>query len=287
MGSRRSKVYLDTNVFDSYFRSNPDAYIRCRSAKKRGILFVGSVEVVQELANNREDLAEAKRSYRRFLEIVSPHLLSQPRAELIKRELSTLAPLAHEFAFFPPQFARERLDDIWKDFESDDLDKACRTFCAESKEYFKNGREEWREIAKRVPIDPALSFDQFWLRFVQMETFADVVKEVADQAGSPVPDMAECRARLDSIRTFKTAMVVTAAQIYANLNPECKIKPHKNDKMDAGHAIVASQADIFVTADGPFLKVLKLAEGALPYKPISADEFITSLGDGDAVSYPG
>ena len=276
----RQKVYLDTNVFDSFFRSNPEAFARCQSAKKRGVLFVGSIEVVQEIANNRTDLRAAKQSYRRFMDIVSPYLLSRPRTDLIKRELSTLAPLTDEFAFYSRKVARQVFDDIWKDFESADIDKVCKAFCAERKESFKNDRDQDREIAERVTVDPALSFDQFWLRFTQMETFPDLVKGVADHEGGLAPDIEECRRRLDSIRTFKTAMVITAAQIYAYLNPDCKIKPHKNDTMDAGHAIVASQADIFVTADTPFLKVLKLAEGSLPYKPMSAEEFVASVSSG-------
>lgn len=272
------RVYLDTNILDTYFRENPAAYSACKAAKKSGYVFSSGVEVAQEIMNNRDNLEEARRSFRRLIELTSPHLMSRERKALVHIELKKHGPLTDTEAYFSATTNRQTLEDLWKNFDSASMDDLCRAYSLETKQQFKSARERHRPYIDLFSKDRSLtelSFSEFWSRFLGMDTFPDIVKAMAEKSFPP-PDIAMCRNRIETMRAFKTALVINAAQIYIQVHPDHRAKPHKNDSMDMGHSIVGSYSDIFVTNDAPFFKTLILARSELPYKVMLPGDFLAS-----------
>lgn len=260
-------VYCDTNVYDNFLRPDREAFFAFKRIKRAGTRFHGSAEVLQELAANANKPDRARQSLRIYEEICSPRCSLKSPDELVREEIQSFLE-GNDFNPFTSRAQANHLQDVADNVVRTETRFELRDKDRETKAYALDFGKGW---AIRLAADPA---------FHRREPFAiwwphnlpGLVDSSAEPFGVPHGDRQRLVAAIDELPTLRTQCATILASALTWMN---NVHPDHGYNLDLKHAIMASHADVFVTADKKLFKLLSIGHGTLPFEPMHPADFLT------------
>lgn len=266
-------VYCDTNIYDNFLRPNQEAFFAFKRLKRAGTRFHGSAEVVQELAANANKPDRARQSLRIYEEICSPRCSLKAPDELVSEEIQAFLG-GVDFNPFTSRVQANHLQDVADEivrtetrFELRDADRASKVDALVS-------GKSW---ALRLAADPKFHrqepFERWWPH--NLPSLVDSSTEPLSVDAADRPRLVAAIDELPSLRTQCVTVLVSALSWMNNIHP------NHGFEFDLKHALMASRADVFITADRRLRELLMIGRSMLPFEPMHPADFLTRYGVAD------
>lgn len=263
-------VYCDTNVYDNFLRPDRKAFFAFKQMKRAGIRFHGSAEVVQELAANASNPDRARHSLRIYEEICSPRCSLKAPDELVREEIESFLN-GVPFVPFTSRAQANHLQDVADSIVRSETRFELRAEDLASKLSALESGKGW---AKRLAADPTFHRKEPFARWWP-HNLPGLVDSSAEPLGVAAADRPRLVAAIDELPSLRTQCVTV---LVTGLNWMNNVHPNHGFEFDLKHALMASRADVFVTADRRLRELLLIGRAMLPFEPIHPADFLARYG---------
>lgn len=262
------QVYCDTNVYDGFLRLDFPAFSAFKELKRSGVRFLGSAEVLSEITANANKPDQARTSLRLVEELCSPRCFLKAPDDLVADEVRAFLSEGN----FSPFIARAETNDFLK-FAADIIRSGVRFDLRErDKQQKKHSLEVSRSLAVQLASDPALRdgpFAQWW-----EHSGPHGVSSACRGLNLSQEDHARVVSAIDRLPALRT---IAVGVLSAEISWMRGIKPDRGYEFDLKHAVLASQADVFLTDDASLLRTLAIGRAQLPYKLQRPTDFLDGM----------
>lgn len=269
-------VYCDTNVYENFLRPDREAFFAFKKMKRAGTRFHGSAEVLQELAANANKPDRARQSLRIYEEICSPRCSLKAPDELVREEIhaflagGTPDPFTSRAQANHLQDVADRIVRTETRFELRDSDRANKVDALAS-------GKGW---AVRLAADPKFHRKEPFARWWP-HNLPGLIESSCESFGVPAADRLRIVAEIDKLPTLRTQCATILASALTWMN---NVHPDHGYNLDLKHAIMASRADVFVTADKRLFDLLSIGRAMLPFEPMNPADFVARYGGAGSAS---